>query len=160
MSTQTGSIQLTLEDGRTFTLVEGVDFDIVEKVPEHLVMVEEGNSKVIIDVKLDDVLITEGIARQFIRKIQDLRKDMKLEIEDHITICWTCDYPEIQAAFKEYHNLIRYELLADSFTNKAAENMIELDSVALYKTDSLCERLKPDPSRKVFVAIEAIPFSG
>ncbi len=159
MSTQTGSIQLTLEDGRTFTLVEGVDFDIVEKVPEHLMMVEEGNSKVIIDVKLDDVLITEGIARQFIRKIQDLRKDMKLEIEDHITIYWTCEDEMIQSAFQDFRNLIRHEVLADVFENKEVENMVVLDKIALFKPDSLCERLKPDPSRKVFVAIEAIPFS-
>jgi isoleucyl-tRNA synthetase len=55
----------------------------------------------------------EGMARDFVRQVQQLRKDADLEIEDRIRIFYATDNAEVIAAIAEWSDYIRSETLAD-----------------------------------------------
>ena len=125
MLEQQGSIDISVE-GQALT-VEAVDVDIIsEDIPGWLVS-NEGNLTVALEVELTDELRNEGMARELINRIQNIRKDSGLEITDrvHVTIQ---PEPGIEKAVASFGDYIQSQVLADSIT--LAENdgePVELD---------------------------------
>ncbi|MEQ8221981.1 MAG: isoleucine--tRNA ligase [Candidatus Eremiobacterota bacterium] len=76
---------LTLSDNSAVNM-EKEDIELVRKPRENLSMAEEGDICVAIDTTLTEELIREGEAREFVRKIQNLRKEMNFEVDDRIEI--------------------------------------------------------------------------
>eukprot|EP00456_Euglypha_rotunda_P055508 TRINITY_DN451_c0_g2_i3.p1 TRINITY_DN451_c0_g2~~TRINITY_DN451_c0_g2_i3.p1 ORF type:complete len:1195 (-),score=382.50 TRINITY_DN451_c0_g2_i3:5032-8616(-) len=68
-------------------------------------------------------LLREGMARDFIRQVQQQRKDANLEIENRIQITYATTDAEVAKMIAEWGDLIRNETLADSLT--AAEAVPE-----------------------------------
>jgi isoleucyl-tRNA synthetase len=68
--------------------------------------------QIALSTKLTPELIREGLARDFIRGVQQLRKDADLEIENRITILYAAA-GEPAAAIAEHADTIRAETLAD-----------------------------------------------
>jgi isoleucyl-tRNA synthetase len=62
------------------------DVSFVESMPDNLVAVEAPLGRVIIDVSLTSELLQEGLAKELIRRIQDMRKDLDLSVDDHIEV--------------------------------------------------------------------------
>jgi len=87
----------------------------------------EGSLVVGLDTQLDDDLLTEGLAREFVNKIQNTRKEMGLEVTQRIHIAYTGD-DAISAAVAEYRDYIETETLALSCEDKPpAENSAKWD---------------------------------
>jgi isoleucyl-tRNA synthetase len=61
----------------------------------------------------------EGVARDFVRQVQQLRKEADLQIEDHIGIAWQSADADVQQAVEEWSDYIRTETLADSLQRVA-----------------------------------------
>jgi isoleucyl-tRNA synthetase len=62
------------------------DFEIVaQDIPGWLVS-SEGNLTVALDVTITEVLRSEGIARELVNRVQNLRKDSGLEVTDRIVL--------------------------------------------------------------------------
>ncbi len=59
-------------------------------------------------------LLREGIARDFVRQVQQLRKDADLEIQDRIRVQFSTDDVALQAAIDDWESYIKTETLADS----------------------------------------------
>lgn len=79
-----GSYQL-LVDGESHLLsIDDVEI-ITEDIPGWLVS-NEGSLTVALDINLTDELRSEGIAREFVNRIQNLRKDSGFEVVDKIDI--------------------------------------------------------------------------
>jgi len=72
-------------DGESISL--GID-EVEIRVQEHadLALAQEGPHAVALDLALDDELRAEGVARELVRIINDLRKAMGLEISDRISL--------------------------------------------------------------------------
>jgi isoleucyl-tRNA synthetase len=105
-----GSIALMV-DGSNIT-VEAADVDIIsEDIPGWLVS-NEGALTVALEVELNDTLRQEGMAREIINRVQNLRKESGLEITDriHITLSPNDAVEQAVAAFGEY---IMTQVLAD-----------------------------------------------
>ena len=122
-----GAICLTV-DGQEIT-VEQSDVEIIsEDIPGWLVS-NEGNLTVALEVKLTDELLNEGVARELINRIQNIRKESGLEITDRIRIFISpCD--RICMAVNEYSEYIKTQVLADSIDvvdNEGQE--FELDAI-------------------------------
>ena len=83
----------------------------------------ENNEFVILNTELTRDLIEEGIAREFISKIQNLRKLKDFNIVDRINIVYSSD-DEIKEAITNYKENIASEVLAVSIEFK--ENNGEL----------------------------------
>ena len=101
--------QFTLLD---YTLVSE-DVEIVtEDMPGWLVS-NNGILTIALDIELTDELIEEGIARELINRIQNLRKSSGLEITDRIAIVLE-DRPEIHNAVLHCGEYIASQVLATS----------------------------------------------
>ena len=87
---------------------------------------------IIIDTKLTDDLIKEGIARELVSKIQNLRKEKDFNVADRITLYYNGDIKDVIDMFNDY---IKKETLSldiiekDDLTNEYDLNgkMVKLD---------------------------------
>jgi len=79
------------------------------------------NNFIILNTELDEALIEEGIARELVSKIQQLRKSNNLEITDRITVSYEAD-EEITKAISTNMEYIKEETLALSLENKEKLN--------------------------------------
>jgi isoleucyl-tRNA synthetase len=68
---------------------------------------------VVLDTSLTPELLQEGIARDFVRGVQDARKNAGYRIEDRIEIGVVAD-PEAIAALRAFETYVKSETLADS----------------------------------------------
>jgi isoleucyl-tRNA synthetase len=78
----------------------------------------EGNITVALDVNITENLKKEGLARDFINRVQNLRKDMGLEVLDKIRIEVEKDGEFVTAALTEYRDYISVETQALSLELK------------------------------------------
>lgn len=80
----------------------------------------EGNVTVALDITLTEALKKEGTARDFVNRIQNLRKDMGLEVLDKISIELQNSSPEVDSAITEFSDYIRTETQALSLELKSS----------------------------------------
>ncbi len=73
----------------------------------------DNNLFTIIDTNLTEELVNEGYAREFISKVQQMRKNNGYEMMDRINIFYSGS-DAIDKAVKEYKDFIKSETLADS----------------------------------------------
>lgn len=105
-------------EGQTIT-VDATDVDIIsEDIPGWLVS-NEGNITVALEVELTDELKMEGMARELINRIQNLRKENGLEITDRIMVT-VAPHEETDAAIKSFGEMIKSQVLANDI--KIADN--------------------------------------
>ena len=80
----------------------------------------ENNLFVILDTNLDEDLILEGDMREFVSKVQQLRKAKDFDVADHIHLRFEAD-PAIEKAVDQYKDYIMKEVLADSLEVASVE---------------------------------------
>lgn len=113
----------TLNDGDSVTIdLSGQAFEVL---PEHVdvrIAAKEGftvatanNRFVIIDTTLDEALIAEGYAREFVSRVQQMRKTNDYQVADHINIYYHASAP-FEAALNQHRDYIMSETLADQLT--------------------------------------------
>lgn len=102
LSLPSGNIELALEDVEIIT----------EDMPGWLVS-NEGKLTVALDITVTDDLLREGIARELVNRIQNIRKSNGYEIVDKIAVEIE-SREEINEAVKEYSNYIASQTLAVS----------------------------------------------
>ena len=66
-----------------------------KKIPENLSAAEFTKGTVYVDIALTPELQAEGYAREIIRRIQDMRKEMDLRVEDQIRAVVNVDSSKI-----------------------------------------------------------------
>ena len=117
-------------DGQDLT-VEAADVDIIsEDIPGWLVG-NEGNLTVALDITLTDDLRNEGMARELVNRIQNIRKKSGLEITDRIRVQIEPNEAATKAveAFGDY---IARQVLADEIKLEANEGQsVEFDEFKL-----------------------------
>jgi isoleucyl-tRNA synthetase len=108
---QNGSFPFVIE-GQAVS-ISAMDMEIIsEDIPGWLVT-NEGNLTVALDVTLTEPLLQEGIARELVNRIQNLRKANGYEITDRITIRFLRS-EQIEAAVKTYGEFIASQTLANN----------------------------------------------
>lgn len=107
---QNSSIELNVE-GQS-VVVDIADVEIIsEDIPGWLVA-NEGNLTVALEVEISDELRKEGMARELINRIQNIRKDTGLEITDRINVIIT-SVDQVEKAVEAYSEYIKGQVLAD-----------------------------------------------
>jgi isoleucyl-tRNA synthetase len=108
---QEGSLQLTLSSG-SYTLTTG-DVEITaEDIPGWSVA-SKGSLTVALDITITNSLQKEGDAREFINRIQNIRKDSGFELTDRIFV-QIQDNESLRTSINEFKSYICGEILADS----------------------------------------------
>ncbi|MBQ7659566.1 MAG: isoleucine--tRNA ligase [Alphaproteobacteria bacterium] len=72
----------------------------------------ENKAVITLDTTLTPTLLREGMARDFVRLVQTLRKQKDFNISDRITLCWQTNSVELQTALKENAAYIAEQVLA------------------------------------------------
>lgn len=99
----------------------------------------EGQMTIALDINVTEELKQEGIAREFINKIQNLRKESNFEVTDRIKLSIE-KHQEFDAAVEKHKAYICAQTLADSLTlvdavNAAVANEVEIDKDVLAKIE-------------------------
>lgn len=87
-----------------------------------------GKFTVRLDTALTDELRAEGLAREIIRHIQNLRKKSGLEVDDRITLALVSDDAGVRSALESFGELIAQETLA---TKLAADHVAQPTDIKL-----------------------------
>lgn len=110
------------KDGRFVLTVDGqeavVDAEDVEIISEDIpgwLVSNEGNLTVALEVELTDQLRKEGMARELINRIQNMRKDGGLEITDRIKVT-VAPNEQVSQALEVFGDYIMTQVLADEIT--------------------------------------------
>ncbi len=118
---------LQLLDEQDITLeLDGAQFEILNQECEVKVSietppgaVEDGGYMVILDTQLTPDLVAEGLARELIRRIQNLRKRADFALDDRIDIVY-CDASDgVDDVLQLYRGYISSETLADTLQSGA-----------------------------------------
>jgi isoleucyl-tRNA synthetase len=121
-----GTLSIDL-DGNNVNLA-AQDVEIISNEIEGWMVESEAGLTVAIDSELDDELIGEGLAREFVNRVQNIRKNIGLEVTDRITVNFDADQKlkEYLLVFSDY---IKNEVLADkvSYNNANGEYKEELN---------------------------------
>ena len=127
-----GSIDITLADGAV-AKIEAVDVEILsEDIPGWLVA-NDGNLTVALDVTVTPELRLEGIARDIVNRVQNIRKSRDYEITDRINLVFEPN-AETDDAVRKFGDYIARQVLAESIsveplnTDEGVET-IDLDGV-------------------------------
>ena len=92
----------------------------IERQPKVAGAIQTSGSVTIwLDSTVDPVLMAEGQAREFVNRVQKLRKDSGLKITDRILLEFYSKDSELTSAVKAHERHIASEVLADSITAAA-----------------------------------------
>ena len=116
--------ELTLSDsesGQSWTLAPE-DILVEKSWPETLAVAEPPGPVVALDIEVTPELFREGIARDLVRHIQQIRKELDLQIQDRINVTFATDSEEVAKSASEHGDYIRAETLCDALTAGLAED--------------------------------------
>lgn len=126
-----GSLELPLDGG---PLTISKDDILIERTPRPGFAVAAAEGVVVaLDTELDEGLIREGLAREFVNKVQNLRKAADLDIADRIALTLQGD-AAVRDAVTAYEDYVRGEVLATGLDwedeESAAGERVELNGHA------------------------------
>lgn len=103
--------KLSLDLAGSPAVIELTDVEIIsEDIPGWLVT-NEGNLTVALDITVTPELRREGIAREIVNRVQNIRKERNYEITDKIKLTFQSN-PEADEAISEYSDYIGRQVLA------------------------------------------------
>ena len=103
-------------DGKEITITyDMLDVRITSK--EGFNSTHEGNNFIVLNTTLNKDLINEGIARELISKIQQLRKNKDFNIVDRINIYYSHN-DKFEEAIEEYRDMIMKDTLAEQIDER------------------------------------------
>ena len=130
---QSNHIQTLEADGSLMIELDGATFELTldhveiktQDMPGWLVA-SEGDVTVALDININDELRLEGIAREFVNRIQNLRKELGFDVTDRIKIEYQGDEEIIKSA-SLHHDYICNEVLANQFVHNEEITSNEVD---------------------------------
>ncbi|HET6400611.1 MAG TPA: isoleucine--tRNA ligase [Candidatus Kapabacteria bacterium] len=114
----TGTLVLEV-DGAEVTLDRG-DIEIIAEDVEGWLVSSEGGITVALDTAMTPELQSEGIAREFVNRVQNLRKESGFDVTDRIGIFITSESNQILEAIRSHAGFIRQETLAETISEDGA----------------------------------------
>ena len=126
-----GNLQIEVEG--SMIEVHLSDVEIVSKEIAGYKVANEGALTVALDIHLSDRLVEEGIARELISKIQNLRKERGFDLLDKIDLK-IIEVPYIKSAINQFKTYICSEILANDIqlvTTLSEETELVIDEISV-----------------------------
>lgn len=115
------SFTLRCPDGQEVTL-EPADLFVQYKAPTGWAGVIDRGTQIAVDTRITEELAQEGMARDVVRQIQDLRKKANLEMEDRITLFLATDSARLKQAIEVHRGYIAAETLTTQWAGSSIGN--------------------------------------
>ncbi|MEN6410506.1 MAG: isoleucine--tRNA ligase, partial [Anaerolineaceae bacterium] len=110
-------------DGETLAILPE-EVEVRAQAREGYAVANDGPYLAALVTELTPELVREGLAREFVRRVQDLRKQADLEIADRIHVYFTAT-PTLSAAVNDFRSYIMNETLAVEMSTDAAPHGAE-----------------------------------
>ena len=115
-------------EGDLEILLEEIEI-ITEDIPGWLVS-HENNFTVALDITINDELRQEGIARDFVNRIQNLRKEKNFDVTDKIKVMFNSVDDFVNKSILENSSYVCNEILAEELKNVPL-NGLEIDTITV-----------------------------
>ena len=120
---------ILIEKGETVTLaveeeslsISKEDVEIFSEQISGWIVESENGATVAVDTQLTKELISEGLAREFVNRIQNMRKDAGYQVTDKINIAFSGN-SEFTIAINSFKNYISAETLAEKIESEIGLN--------------------------------------
>jgi isoleucyl-tRNA synthetase len=132
-------LQLLLKDGPV--TLDATDVVVAQKAPEGWAGAADRDTQVLLDTRITEGLAREGMARDVVRQVQELRKQSGLEMEDRIELYLATPSERLRQAIDTHRVYIAAETLAESWSaqpldGQAHQVMVKVEGQEL----SICLR--------------------
>lgn len=84
------------------------------ELPENIASAEFDGGSIFINTELTEEILSEAMARELIRRVQDMRKDLDLDVEANIDVAVECS-PKFRGLIENFVEFISHEVRADKF---------------------------------------------
>ncbi len=112
--TESGEFELSLADGTTVTATPGMA-NFKETLPAGTASAESSAGIIYVDANLTPELEAEGYAREVIRRLQDMRKELDLIVDENILVDVRIEDPRVLELVETLKALIAEEVRARVF---------------------------------------------
>jgi isoleucyl-tRNA synthetase len=99
--------------GKTHGEISAENVDIVSEAMEGFIVQSDGDFSVALDISLNEDLVAEGLAREFVNRVQHMRKEAGYEVTDRIHVSYQAT-AEMDHAIQTKEEYIQQEILAVS----------------------------------------------
>ena len=122
-----------LDETQSYT-IELADVEVVSQDMPGWLVANENNLTVALEVELTDALRQEGLIREIINRVQNLRKENGLEITDHIHLIISPN-DDVEKALTAFGDYLKDQVLAESVELKENDGQqVEIDTLTLQIT--------------------------
>ena len=123
---------VTIKLGEEDLVVDSDMVDIRINAKDGFDVASDSKNFIILNTTLTDELINEGIARELVSKVQQLRKNKDFNIVDRINIYYESDV-NLEEKLKSYIEFIKKETLCiDLINEKKTEDVTNLNGIDVY----------------------------
>ncbi len=119
------TIYYQLEDGLKQIIADELNVKNVEAVKGD----EADKNKVVLDTVLTDELKKEGLLREVVRTINQIRKDQKMTIADRVIVKYSTEDVLLKAVFVDFVEEIKKAVLAGFVEEGEAHNDVVIDGI-------------------------------
>jgi isoleucyl-tRNA synthetase len=129
-----GSYEIQVENEKIVLAPEDVEI-LSEDIPGWLVA-SEGTITVALDINVNEELRQEGIAREFVNRIQNIRKESDFEVTDKIKV-QIQKHEQLNDALEKFADYISNQTLASTFVlvdslDMDAARQVDIDEIVTY----------------------------
>jgi isoleucyl-tRNA synthetase len=102
---------IELDCAGTTVLLDANDILLKAKAPDGWTGLIDHGTQLLLDTRINKELAQEGMAREIVRHVQELRKKSGLEMEDRIALHFATESPELRRAVETHSSYIFAETL-------------------------------------------------
>ncbi|MBP9731917.1 MAG: isoleucine--tRNA ligase [Candidatus Magasanikbacteria bacterium] len=106
----------------------------MNKPTEFVILKEDNGIQVGIDTEMTDELKIEGLVRETVRAINQIRKESGLTVEDKVAIYWYTEDAQFRAVFEGYKDSIAQSVLATELTEKQTDTKVSIEGIEISLT--------------------------
>jgi isoleucyl-tRNA synthetase len=120
---------IELDCAGTAVVLDASDILLKAKAPDGWTGLIDHGTQLLLDVRINEDLAREGMAREVIRHVQELRKKSGLEMEDRIALHLATESPALRRAVEGHSSYISAETLAVEWANVPLDGDSHMTSV-------------------------------
>ncbi|MCS3924499.1 isoleucine--tRNA ligase [Methanosalsum natronophilum] len=143
---ESDEVELYISNGEKVTINRDM-VNFTETVPEEVASAEFSDGIVYVDAALTREIESEGFAREVIRRVQDMRKDMQLAVEENIFVSILIEDERVRELVFDLKDFIAKEVRAEELRISGSE-VPEGDRLKDWDVESISITIGLTPSKK------------